>query len=213
MSDVGGVSVGSPSLCTLAANGGRRIPILQRCSHASTRIRHAAAAQTIRLCRLVCLSSSSLVLCRLLQAHSHTSHAARNLGTRRCSEATIVYRRFLLGLGMQLVAKSDQSTGNSTYASYVLRWARAPALPVPRPKTKRGRPAPSRLVFLRLWALTWCPWRPVIQHFPLRCKNGWTAPSLTGSNGSLRHSVVKQVERPHLRLHLALLARLQDGGR
>lgn len=29
--------------------------------------------------------------------------------------------RFAWGLGMQLVAKSDQSTGNSTFASYVLR--------------------------------------------------------------------------------------------
>lgn len=29
--------------------------------------------------------------------------------------------RFAWGLGMQLVAKSDHSTGNSTFASYVLR--------------------------------------------------------------------------------------------
>ncbi len=34
---------------------------------------------------------------------------------------TANHNRFAWGLGMQLVAKSDQSTGNSTFASYVLR--------------------------------------------------------------------------------------------
>ncbi|KAJ9522564.1 hypothetical protein QJQ45_008333, partial [Haematococcus lacustris] len=38
-----------------------------------------------------------------------------------CSDATNTYKRFQHGLGMTLVAKSDQSTGNSTFASYVLR--------------------------------------------------------------------------------------------
>ena len=39
-------------------------------------------------------------------------------------------RRFSYGLGMPQVAKSDQSTGNHTYASYVLQvcgWAAAAA--------------------------------------------------------------------------------------
>jgi len=38
-----------------------------------------------------------------------------------CYDASNTYRRFSHGLGMQLVAKSDQSTGNSTFASYVLK--------------------------------------------------------------------------------------------
>lgn len=38
-----------------------------------------------------------------------------------CGDATNTYKRFQHGLGMTLVAKSDQSTGNSTYASYVLQ--------------------------------------------------------------------------------------------
>ncbi|KAL6041126.1 4-hydroxyphenylpyruvate dioxygenase [Balamuthia mandrillaris] len=38
-----------------------------------------------------------------------------------CGDATSVSRRFALGLGMTLVAKSDLSTGNATYASYVYR--------------------------------------------------------------------------------------------
>lgn len=54
-------------------------------------------------------------------APPHRPPLAARFSTRRCSEASIVYRRFALALGMQLVAKSDQSTGNSTYASYVLR--------------------------------------------------------------------------------------------
>jgi 4-hydroxyphenylpyruvate dioxygenase len=36
-------------------------------------------------------------------------------------DALNVSRRWALGLGMALVAKSDQSTGNSTYASYVMQ--------------------------------------------------------------------------------------------
>jgi 4-hydroxyphenylpyruvate dioxygenase len=36
-------------------------------------------------------------------------------------DATNTYKRFALGLGMELVAKSDQSTGNTVHASYVLR--------------------------------------------------------------------------------------------
>jgi hypothetical protein len=39
----------------------------------------------------------------------------------RCGDATTTWRRFALGLGMSCVAKSDQSTGNATYASYALR--------------------------------------------------------------------------------------------
>ncbi|PNH07462.1 4-hydroxyphenylpyruvate dioxygenase [Tetrabaena socialis] len=38
-----------------------------------------------------------------------------------CGDATNTYKRFQHGLGMPLVAKSDQSTGNQLYASYVLR--------------------------------------------------------------------------------------------
>lgn len=38
-----------------------------------------------------------------------------------CADATNTYKRFQHGLGMTLVAKSDHSTGNSRYASYVLR--------------------------------------------------------------------------------------------
>eukprot|EP00897_Mesotaenium_endlicherianum_P000821 jgi/Mesen1/1073/ME000123S00247 len=38
-----------------------------------------------------------------------------------CGDATNVYRRFLWGLGMQLIAKSDQTTGNQSYCSYVLK--------------------------------------------------------------------------------------------
>lgn len=36
-----------------------------------------------------------------------------------CGDATITSRRFMFGLGMELVAKSDQSTGNTVHASYV----------------------------------------------------------------------------------------------
>lgn len=38
-----------------------------------------------------------------------------------CQDASNTYRRFAHGLGMGLVGKSDQSTGNSTFASYVVR--------------------------------------------------------------------------------------------
>jgi 4-hydroxyphenylpyruvate dioxygenase len=38
-----------------------------------------------------------------------------------CSDATQASRRFSWGLGLPLVAKSDISTGNSTYASYILK--------------------------------------------------------------------------------------------
>eukprot|EP00736_Rhodelphis_marinus_P006274 Rmarinus@m.4843 len=38
-----------------------------------------------------------------------------------CNDATNVYQRFMWGLGMSLVAKSDQSTGNHTYCSYVVK--------------------------------------------------------------------------------------------
>eukprot|EP00238_Polyblepharides_amylifera_P009937 CAMPEP_0196586852 /NCGR_PEP_ID=MMETSP1081-20130531/55796_1 /TAXON_ID=36882 /ORGANISM="Pyramimonas amylifera, Strain CCMP720" /LENGTH=426 /DNA_ID=CAMNT_0041908865 /DNA_START=73 /DNA_END=1353 /DNA_ORIENTATION=+ len=38
-----------------------------------------------------------------------------------CSDANNTYRRFAHGLGMQLVAQSDQSTGNHSFASYVLK--------------------------------------------------------------------------------------------
>jgi len=41
-----------------------------------------------------------------------------------CCDASSAWRRFALGLGLQLVAKSDQSTGNAAYASYVCRRAR-----------------------------------------------------------------------------------------
>ncbi|EFJ46247.1 4-hydroxyphenylpyruvate dioxygenase [Volvox carteri f. nagariensis] len=38
-----------------------------------------------------------------------------------CADATNTFKRFQHGLGMTLVAKSDQSTNNTLYASYVLR--------------------------------------------------------------------------------------------
>lgn len=38
-----------------------------------------------------------------------------------CGDATNTYKRFLVGLGMELISKSDQSTGNTLHASYVLR--------------------------------------------------------------------------------------------
>ncbi|KAH7372775.1 hypothetical protein KP509_17G020200 [Ceratopteris richardii] len=38
-----------------------------------------------------------------------------------CGDATNTWRRFSWGLGMSLVAKSDQTTGNQTYCSYVLQ--------------------------------------------------------------------------------------------
>ncbi|MDA9097678.1 4-hydroxyphenylpyruvate dioxygenase [bacterium] len=37
-----------------------------------------------------------------------------------CGDATTTASRFAVGLGMQLIAKSDLSTGNTKYASYVL---------------------------------------------------------------------------------------------
>jgi len=40
---------------------------------------------------------------------------------RRCRDATTTAARFAVGLGMQLVAKSDLTTGNARYASYVLQ--------------------------------------------------------------------------------------------
>ncbi|CAK4066295.1 unnamed protein product [Aphanomyces euteiches] len=38
-----------------------------------------------------------------------------------CQDATNVSRRFSWGAGLKLIAKSDQSTGNHAYASYVLK--------------------------------------------------------------------------------------------
>lgn len=38
-----------------------------------------------------------------------------------CGDATNTYRRFSWGLGMQLVAKSDQTTGNQTYCSFAIK--------------------------------------------------------------------------------------------
>lgn len=38
-----------------------------------------------------------------------------------CSDATNTYKRFQHGLGLSLVSKSDQSTGNTLFASYVLK--------------------------------------------------------------------------------------------
>lgn len=38
-----------------------------------------------------------------------------------CADATTSYKRFLYGLGMNLVAKSDLTTGNKTYASYAVQ--------------------------------------------------------------------------------------------
>eukprot|EP00210_Caulerpa_lentillifera_P006230 g5951.t1 len=38
-----------------------------------------------------------------------------------CPDATNAYKRFQLGLGMSLVAKSDQETGNGRFGSYVLK--------------------------------------------------------------------------------------------
>lgn len=38
-----------------------------------------------------------------------------------CSDATTTYKRFELGLGMNMVAKSDLTTGNTKYASYAIQ--------------------------------------------------------------------------------------------
>ncbi|CAM9788958.1 unnamed protein product, partial [Ectocarpus sp. 12 AP-2014] len=38
-----------------------------------------------------------------------------------CGDATAAASRFVWGLGMKLVAKSDQSTGNAQHASYVVQ--------------------------------------------------------------------------------------------
>lgn len=38
-----------------------------------------------------------------------------------CGDASNTYRRFAWGLGMHLVAKSDQTTGNQTYCSYAIK--------------------------------------------------------------------------------------------
>lgn len=38
-----------------------------------------------------------------------------------CGDATNTYKRFLVGLGMEFICKSDQSTGNIEHASYVLQ--------------------------------------------------------------------------------------------
>lgn len=38
-----------------------------------------------------------------------------------CGDANTTFRRFQWGLGMQLVGRSDLSTGNQSYASYVLQ--------------------------------------------------------------------------------------------
>ena len=38
-----------------------------------------------------------------------------------CQDATNTSRRFVWGLGMSQVAKSDLSTGNKDYASYVIK--------------------------------------------------------------------------------------------
>lgn len=39
----------------------------------------------------------------------------------RCGDASNTWRRFSWGLGMHLVAKSDQTTGNQTYCSYAIK--------------------------------------------------------------------------------------------
>ena len=38
-----------------------------------------------------------------------------------CGDATNTHKRFSWGLGMQVVAKSDQSTGNQTYCSFAIQ--------------------------------------------------------------------------------------------
>jgi len=38
-----------------------------------------------------------------------------------CGDARNTYSRFLVGLGMEMLAKSDQSTGNSAHCSYLLK--------------------------------------------------------------------------------------------
>ena len=42
-----------------------------------------------------------------------------------CGDATSTYKRFILGLGMELIAKSDCSTGNDAFASYTLQSGRS----------------------------------------------------------------------------------------
>lgn len=38
-----------------------------------------------------------------------------------CGDSTSSFKRFMAGLGMDLVAKSDLSTGNSAHASYLIQ--------------------------------------------------------------------------------------------
>lgn len=38
-----------------------------------------------------------------------------------CADATFAYKRFLYGLGMELISKSDFSTGNNVHCSYLLQ--------------------------------------------------------------------------------------------
>jgi 4-hydroxyphenylpyruvate dioxygenase len=38
-----------------------------------------------------------------------------------CGDSTTTYKRFMFGLGLDLIAKSDLSTGNSVHSSYVLQ--------------------------------------------------------------------------------------------
>ena len=38
-----------------------------------------------------------------------------------CGDSTSVFKRFMAGLGMELVAKSDLSSGNAAHASYLLQ--------------------------------------------------------------------------------------------
>ena len=38
-----------------------------------------------------------------------------------CADATFAYKRFLYGLGMELISKSDFSTGNNIHCSYLLQ--------------------------------------------------------------------------------------------
>ena len=38
-----------------------------------------------------------------------------------CGDSTSSYKRFMAGLGMELVSKSDLSSGNAAHASYLLQ--------------------------------------------------------------------------------------------
>ncbi|CAG9460350.1 unnamed protein product [Pedinophyceae sp. YPF-701] len=90
------------------------------------------------------------------QRHNHNPRSDRFeiLGFHHvefwCSDATNTHKRFNYGMGMDVIAKSDMSTGNHECASYVVRSGdvtfafTAPySLDAPRPDNNAGAPLPG----------------------------------------------------------------------